>query len=82
MAVPSVQHSPTFGQRASSHTVWRSSSRNVFLRLPYVSPPGARTLSHAGFGAKRDGGEGREGGEGRDGGGDGGVEDDELTPWT
>src|SRR5579863_4486928 len=49
VAVPSVQHSPTFVQRASSHTVWRSSLRNVSLSRAYVSPPGARTLSHGGF---------------------------------
>ena len=60
VAVPSVQHSPTFGQRASSQTVWRSSSRNVSLRCVYVSPPGARTFSHGGLGAKREGGEDEE----------------------
>ena len=27
VAVPSAQHSPTFGQRASSHTVFRPSAR-------------------------------------------------------
>ena len=31
VAVPSLQHSPTFGQRASSQTVWRSRLRNVSL---------------------------------------------------
>ncbi len=31
VAVPSLQHSPTFGQRASSQTVWRSSARKVSL---------------------------------------------------
>ncbi len=45
--------SPIFGQRASSQTVWRSSARRVSFRCVYDSPPGARTLSQAGFGAKR-----------------------------
>ncbi len=50
VAVPSRQHSPTFGQRASSQTVWRSSLRNVSLRWWYVSPPGARTSRPFRFG--------------------------------
>ncbi len=54
VAVPSDQHSPTLGQRASSQTVWRSSSRNVCFSWLNVSPPGARTLSQAGLGEKRD----------------------------
>ena len=31
VAVPALQHSPTFGQRASSHTVFRSRLRSVCL---------------------------------------------------
>ena len=52
VAVPCVQHSPMFGQRASSHTVCRLSSRiNPFNRR-YDGEPGARTFSHSGFGSR------------------------------
>ena len=56
VAVPSAQHSPMLGQRASSQTVCRSRLRKVSFRALWRSPPGARTLSHAGLGANRPGG--------------------------
>src|SRR5437867_2450097 len=49
VAVPPPQHSPTFGQWASSHTVWRSRDRRSPFRRTYVSPAGGRTRSHSGF---------------------------------
>src|SRR5687767_6501586 len=52
VAVPSRQHSPTLGQRASSQTVCRSRARKVDFSLWYASPPGARTRSQGGLGAK------------------------------
>ena len=45
VAVPRVQHSPWFGQRASSQTV-NASSRNSRRSPAYVSPTPIRTLSH------------------------------------
>ena len=48
VAVPSAQHSPWLGQRASSHTVLSASSRRTCLVLAYVAPAPIRTLSHAG----------------------------------
>ncbi len=48
VAVPSAQHSPWFGQRASSHTVWRASARISRLTDAYVSPTPMRTFSHSG----------------------------------
>src|SRR5678815_2773259 len=49
VAVPAPQHSPTFGHRASSHTVCRSRRRSVSFSPAYRSPDGARTLSQSGF---------------------------------
>ena len=46
MAVPRVQHSPWFGQRASSQTVCNASSRNSRRSPAYVSLAPIRTLSH------------------------------------
>src|SRR6266540_7076091 len=43
------QHSPMFGQWASSHTVWSLSSRIRCFRARWLGPPGAGTLSHAGL---------------------------------
>ena len=48
VAVRLFQHSPMFGQRASSHTVWRFRPRIVSLMSRYTSPPGTRALSHSG----------------------------------
>ena len=48
VAVPSAQHSPRFGQRASSHTVLRASSRRTCFVFAYVAPAPMRTLSHSG----------------------------------
>jgi hypothetical protein len=53
VAVPPPQHSPMFGQRASSQTVWRSRSRRMPFRSAWTGPPGSRTLSQAGFGPGR-----------------------------
>ena len=50
MAVPSRQQVPTFGQRACSHTVFRSSSARVRRIRWYASPPGARTRNQGGLG--------------------------------
>ena len=63
VAVPSAQHSPTFGQRASSQTVCKSSARKVSFRVLNFSPPGARTLSQLGFGANLEGGDESAGGD-------------------
>src|SRR4029077_12921220 len=52
VAVPWFQHSPMFGHCASSHTVWRFSSRIRLLRRAYRGEPGARTFSHSGFGGR------------------------------
>ena len=48
VAVPSAQHSPWFGQRASSQTVCRASARISRLTDAYVSPTPMRTFSHSG----------------------------------
>ncbi len=48
VAVPSPQHSPTFGQRASRQTVTRPCLRTVSATRETVSPDGARTVSHGG----------------------------------
>src|SRR4029079_2636223 len=50
VAVRSSQHSPMFGQCASSHTEWRFHSRISPFRRMYLGPPGARTLSQDGLG--------------------------------
>src|SRR5678815_6141222 len=50
VAVRSSQHSPMFGQRASSQTEWRFHSFIRLFRRRYCGPPGARTLSHDGLG--------------------------------
>src|SRR5262245_11586438 len=50
VAVPWCQHSPMFGHCASSQTVCRLSARIRPLRRWYPGEPGARTLSHSGFG--------------------------------
>src|ERR1700675_901931 len=50
VAVRSSQHSPMFGQRASSQTEWRFHSVIRTFRRRYCGPPGARTLSHGGLG--------------------------------
>ena len=50
MAVPRSQHSPMFGQLASSQTVWRSSCRISRLSRMYSGLPGGRTISQRGFG--------------------------------
>src|SRR5690349_8388632 len=49
VAVPRVQHSPTFGQAASWHTVWRFSSWIRWVSSRYFSPPGGGTLNHGGL---------------------------------
>src|SRR5918999_3000928 len=49
VAVRLFQHSPMFGQRASSQTVWRFKSRMVSLISRYPSPSGTRALSHSGL---------------------------------
>ena len=48
VAVPSAQHSPRFGQRASSQTVCRASARISRLTDAYASPTPMRTFSHSG----------------------------------
>src|SRR5215204_7593585 len=48
VAVRLFQHSPMFGQRASSQTVWRFKPRMVCLISRYPSPAGALALSHSG----------------------------------
>src|SRR6185295_19911625 len=50
VAVRSSQHSPMFGQRASSQTEWRFHAFIKPFRRRYCGPPGARTLSHGGLG--------------------------------
>jgi hypothetical protein len=50
VAVPRFQHSPTFGQRASSQTVCRSSSRMRPRNRSYPEPRGARARIHSGRG--------------------------------
>src|SRR6185436_9396011 len=50
VAVRSSQHSPMFGQRASSQTEWRFHSFIRPFRRRYCGPPGVRTLSHGGLG--------------------------------
>src|SRR6188768_2345589 len=50
VAVRSSQHSPMFGQCASSHTEWRFHSRISPLSRMYFGPPDARTFSHGGLG--------------------------------
>ena len=46
---PPLQHSPRFGQLASSHTVWRSWSRSVDLISANRCPAGTRLFSQSGF---------------------------------
>ena len=48
VAVPSAQHSPMFGQRASSQTVLSASSRRTCFVFAYVEPAPIRTFSHSG----------------------------------
>ena len=48
VAVPNAQHSPWFGQRASSQTVCSASARISRLTDAYVSPTPTRTLSQSG----------------------------------
>ena len=48
VAVPSAQHSPMFGQRASSQTVLSASSRRTCFVFAYVAPAPMRTFSHSG----------------------------------
>src|SRR5882762_11769067 len=43
------QHSPMFGQCASSQTVWSLRSRIMCFRARYVGPPGSLTFSQDGF---------------------------------
>lgn len=50
VAVALSQHSPMFGQLASSHTVCNSRRRSNRLSWTYLGLPGARTRSHRGFG--------------------------------
>ena len=40
---------PMFGQRASSHTVCRLSSRSLPLMCVYLSPPGTDRFSQSGL---------------------------------
>ena len=42
VAVPRFQHSPMFGQRASSHTVWSDEPAHQALRAPRSARPSAR----------------------------------------
>ena len=49
VAWPWLQHSPTFGQPASSHTVTRLFSRMILCVSAYPIPPGALTRIHFGF---------------------------------
>ena len=55
VAVPWCQHSPMFGQRASSQTVFRPSPRISALSSRYFGEPGARTFSQDGFGVRGSG---------------------------
>src|SRR5262245_63280843 len=50
VAVPEAQHSPMFGQRASSQTVCRWRSRRIFSSVATTGPDGIGTLSQSGFG--------------------------------
>ena len=49
VAVPRSQHSPTFGQAASWHTVCSSSERISSVSSRYLRPPGGGTLNHGGL---------------------------------
>jgi len=48
VAVPRLQHSPMFGQRASSQTVWSAWLRISSCSSPNLPPVGKRTLSQGG----------------------------------
>src|SRR6266511_6242368 len=63
VAVESSQHSPIFGQCASSHTEWRFHCRSRPFKRMKLGPPGARTFSHAGLGVDTGPDESRRGSE-------------------
>jgi hypothetical protein len=48
LSSPPFQHSPIFGHLASSQTVLRFNSLNVFFNSVYFSPVGIGALSHDG----------------------------------
>ena len=54
VAVPLFQHSPMFGQLASSQTVFRPASFIKRFSSRYRGLPGGRTRSHGGFRVGRD----------------------------
>src|SRR5690349_20644413 len=55
VAVPRSQHSPTFGQFASSQTVWSPSALICRFSSRNFGPPGAGTLSQGGLRCPRNG---------------------------
>src|SRR3712207_825573 len=49
VAVPDCQHSPMFGQAASSQTVFSEAPSIFAFSSRYLGEPGARTLNHGGL---------------------------------